>query len=125
MLEKLEFENAKLKITLLSKQFYLNRNSPGCSPVNLLHNYRAPLSKNISGGLLLNWLECSNIWNLVYIIRVMSIRIFGYCVCVKHKSFGIAILVFFSFFPSRHFFWTDWQKLFSRFCPIATLSACD
>ena len=25
---------------------------------------------------------------------------------------------------SRHFFWTDWQKLFSKFCPIAALSAC-
>ena len=30
------------------------------------------------------------------------------------KSFAIAILVFFSFFPSRHFFWTDCQKLFSQ-----------
>ena len=25
----------------------------GCSPVNLLHNFRTPLSKNSSGGLLL------------------------------------------------------------------------
>ena len=25
----------------------------GCSPVNLLHNFRTPLSKNTSGGLLL------------------------------------------------------------------------
>ena len=24
-----------------------------CSPVNMLHNFRTPLSKNISGGLLL------------------------------------------------------------------------
>ena len=32
------------------------------------------------------------------------------------KSFAIAILVFlfFIFFPSRHFFWTDCQKLFSQ-----------
>ena len=30
------------------------------------------------------------------------------------KSFAIAILVFFVFFPSCHFFWTDCQKLLSQ-----------
>ena len=30
------------------------------------------------------------------------------------KSFATAFLVFFSFFPSRHFFWTDYQKLFTQ-----------
>ena len=32
----------------------------------------------------------------------------------KAKRFAIAFLVFFSFFSSRHFLWTDWQKLFSE-----------
>ena len=30
------------------------------------------------------------------------------------KSFAITVLVFFSFFPSRHFFRTDCQKVFSH-----------
>ena len=37
-------------------------------------------------------------------------------------------LQFFFFFPHSSFsqcFWTDWQKLFSKFCSNAALSACD
>ena len=30
------------------------------------------------------------------------------------NSFAIAILVFFSYFPSRYFFWTDCRKIFSQ-----------
>ena len=37
------------------------------------------------------------------------------------KIFAIASPVFFSLFPSRRFFWTDWHKLFS----IVALSTFD
>ena len=40
------------------------------------------------------------------------------------KRFTIVFL-FFSLSLSRQCFWTDWQKLFSNFSPIAALSACD
>ena len=30
------------------------------------------------------------------------------------RTFAISFLFFFSFFPSRHFFWMDCQKLFSK-----------
>ena len=51
----------------------------------------------------------------------------SFCGCVQRKKLCNcrSSFFFFSFFPSRHFFWTDWQKLLSEFCPIAALSACD
>ena len=49
----------------------------------------------------------------------------SFCVCMKRKKLCNCHSSFFSSFPSRHFFWTGWQKLFSKFCPIAALSACD
>ena len=35
----------------------------GCSPVNLPHIFRAPFSKNTSGGLLLTWLLKFSFWS--------------------------------------------------------------
>ena len=41
------------------------------------------------------------------------------------KSLAIGILVFFSFFPSRPFFWTDYQKIFSNVLSVDNQKACD
>ena len=37
-----------------------------------------------------------------------------YCVCASRKKLCNCLSSFFSFFPSRHFFWTDCQKHFSE-----------
>ena len=47
-------------------------------------------------------------WTINYWIKISFLTVPAF----NAKSFAIAILVFFSFFPSRHFFWTDCQKLF-------------
>ena len=49
-------------------------------------------------------------WTINYWIKISFLTVPAF----NAKSFAIAILVFFSFFPSRHFFWTDCQKLFSH-----------
>ena len=66
-----------------------------------------------------NWLQ--------FIIFKSLLRSYSgdYRVRVKRKKLCIWHSSFFSFFPSRDFFWTDWQKLFSKLCPVAALSACD
>ena len=48
-------------------------------------------------------------------------KLFVFSFACNAKNFAIAIILF--LFLQR--FWTDWQKLFSNFCPIAALSACD
>ena len=37
-----------------------------------------------------------------------------FCVCVQSKKICNCLSSFFSFFSSRHFLWTDWQKFFSE-----------
>ena len=44
----------KYDFNKVAKQFYINHNSVGCSPVNWLHIFRIPFPENTSGGLLLN-----------------------------------------------------------------------
>ena len=42
----------------VAKQLYWNHTSASCSPVNLLHIFRTPFSKNTSGGLFLRIVHC-------------------------------------------------------------------
>ena len=70
------------------------------------------------------------IYIYIHIYQLPSLRFNSgptvYCFYVKCKKLCNWHSSFFSsFFPSCHFFWTDWQKLFSKFCPIAALNACD
>ena len=59
----------------------------------------------------------------VFFRCLMTLFIF---ICVKRKKLcNCHSSLFFFFSPSHHFVWADWQKLFSKFCPIAALSASD
>ena len=63
----------------------------------------------------------------IYTVITLSLHLilfFFLRLCVTHNAWQLPF-VFFSLCPSRQCFWTHWQKLFLKFCPIAALSACD
>ena len=76
---------------------------------------------------MLNWMNAiiERIRSRGMVKRECSYQIYCACVTCKKLCDCHFSFFFFSFFPSRHFFWADWHKLFSKFCPIVALSACD